>query len=156
MPFPFLAAAAVVSVGASIFGGISAKKDSDAAAKQQEELARANAKYIGQEGAEQTRRTLFEQKQVRGTVQAISAGTGLGGGRSRSAYQQMMLAQHGKELDWIKKSVTSRQDIAIRGGGMAADATRAAGSAALFGGIGSAIGTIGSAAAGGAFGSNIT
>lgn len=165
MPFPILAVAAGVSAAASIFGGISANKNAKASAKAQRKLAgeqitlgRMNIANIRAEGTETLRKTDFEQGQIEGTTQAISAASGLGG-KSRDVYMQMMHREHKREIDWIGKSIKSKSDIAWQETMVAskatllgAKATKAQGTASLFSGISNAAGTIISAVPAGGFG----
>lgn len=152
MPFPILAAAAVVSAGASIFGGISANSAAKKSAASQRELGRLNQKYIVSETIEKERRTKAEQQQIQGQTRARIGASGLSGGATRTNYMQEMAAEHSKQLDWLHKSGYDRATIATWGGNIAADATLASGQASLFGGISSGIGALGSAHNSGAFG----
>lgn len=141
MALPLLLAGA--SAGLSLFGGMSARSDAQDAARQQRELGILNAGYIREEGAEQLRRREFTMDRVEGRTSALNAASGLGG-KSQQLYFKEMKKQHGYELDWMRKSTESRAKIAKKGGGLAADQTLAAGNAAMWGGIGGALKSIGS------------
>lgn len=131
-----------VSAAASLFGGMSARSDSRAAAAQQIALAKQSSRYIGEEGAENLRRREFQIGQTQSMTQALSAASGLGG-VSRNRYMDTMKREHQYETDWMRKSTKSRQKIAKMGGQMAADATIAGGNAAMWQGIGGAVNTLG-------------
>lgn len=130
------------SAAVSLFGGMSARKDARAAAAQQRELGKQSAQYIRDEGAESLYRKQYAFGQTESMTKALSAASGVGG-VSRNRYSESMKREHTRELDWMKKSTDSRAKIAKLGGQMAADATIASGNAAMWGGIGGAVGSIG-------------
>ena len=139
MVFPWLAVAAISSIGSSLYG---AKQASDAG-KDAEALGRLNASYIGEETAEQTRRLRFEQKRTTGRARLGIAASGFRSGEesmgaSSRAYLSTLKSVQEQELAWLGKSGSSRAEIA-RKGGQAAGAELKASSYGMYGqAIGSA------------------
>lgn len=117
--------------GTEFINEVTGKNAADKLAEQQRILGEINAKFIGEEGAELQRRSQaqfdMDFAQVKGAIGAsgIIADTG-----TSKLFLEEMTKSFQAELAWDKKSVASRQEIAIAGGGIAAQTTEAAGRAA--------------------------
>ena len=113
----------VAGVGfvSSLFGSSQKRK----AAKEAKQLGIANAANIKMESEEEARRLRLAQEQTTGKAKLGIAASGFRSGKksmggSHKAYLANLKSVQQSELDWIAKSSRSRQDIARRGGNVAA------------------------------------
>lgn len=121
----------ILDSGTEFINEATGKNAADKLAEQQRILGEINARFIGEEGAELQRRSKaqfdLDYAQVKGAIGAsgIIADTG-----TSKLFLKEMTKSFQAELAWDKKSVASRQEIAIAGGGIAAQTTEAAGRSA--------------------------
>ncbi len=114
---------ATAIAGASFVTSLYGASQQRKAGKQSKELGRENAAFIAMESAEEARRLLLSQEQVRGTAKHRIAASGFRSGKdsmgaSHKAYLTNLKSVQEGELDWLKKSSLSRQKIAELGGQM--------------------------------------
>lgn len=140
-------AMSIFSGAMAIKGGMDAKSDAKRAAANQERMGRENAVMIEAEGKEQQRRAQIAQDKVAGEQRAranASGTTGAGSG-SQATFIADEEDKFQTEIDWLKKSTASQSRLSKTGASNAASVTRSQGDAAMWGGLSSGIGTIGSA-----------
>ena len=138
-------AVAIIGAVYSIYSGMQEKKASKAAAKEQEAMAARNAALSEAETREEAARMQQAKDEQMAKSRAKAAASGVQTGGSMDIF---MGAQDDKlrgEIDWLKKSGSSRADLIRQGGAFAASQTRQQGSTALASGIAGAIGGLGSA-----------
>lgn len=82
------------------------------AAEMARELAALNVKAIGEETAETVRRKGKEFARTESLGTARAAASGLKTSGSIDEYLSEMASEHGKEIEWTKKSGKSKQEIA--------------------------------------------
>lgn len=98
--------------------GYSAGKEAEAAAR---DLAASNARFIGLEAAEMERRQTEQFKaDLSGVKGAIGASGIIADTGTSKLFLEEMTKSFQKEMDWSKVATESRQEIAIKGGGIAA------------------------------------
>lgn len=128
----------------TIYGAVSSKQESDKQAADQEraaaaaeDLGRQNAAASEAELQETIRRTSKEMSAKEATARARAVASGVKGGSLLDTVTGLEI-EHGRQLDWMKRSGETRQDILLAGGASAADigrstasATRAKGTANL-------------------------
>ena len=128
----------------TVYGLVSSKQASDKQAADQERAAAAaedlgiqNAAAAESELQESMRRTKMEQSSTEATARARAAASGIVGGSMTDAITGM-ITEHGRQLNWMKRSGESQQKILLAGGASAgaigrsaADVTRAKGTAGL-------------------------
>ena len=136
MALPWLA----IAGGAKFLGGLFGGSSSRRAAKEAAVLGEANAQYIQQETAEQTKRLQFSQGRTRATTRATFAASGFRSGKksqggSQRAFMATLKQVQRQELDWLSRSGASRADIARRGGQAESSRLKAQGTGQIFSGI---------------------
>lgn len=134
-----------IVAGAAIkgIGAIRGRKASKKAAREQEAIARENAALERKEVQEALRRTGETFHRLEQTTTARAAASGLGG-TTPQRYIDVMKQTHASELAWMEKSGMSRAAIMEREGRAAASITRAQGTANMWSGLGSAVGSLAS------------
>lgn len=81
------------------------------AAQAARELGEKNAEFTEQETAEQVRRKEGAARYKEGMAQAQAAASGIKTSGSTDLYLSEMMAEHKREVDWVKKSGKSRAGI---------------------------------------------
>jgi hypothetical protein len=128
----------------TVYGAVTSKQESDRQADDQEraaiaaeDLGRQNAAAAESELQETMRRTKRDQSAKEGTARARAAASGIKGGSMTDAITGL-ITEHGRQLDWMKRSGKAQQEIILAGGAgaaavgrSAASATRAKGTAGL-------------------------
>lgn len=115
--------------------GVSAVQQVEAAGDAKR-AARANARALEAETAEEARRLKKEQASQESKSRALAAASG-GGGQSQTSFMESQKKEHANELDWLKRSGSSRASSARAGGSLAAKQ-----------GYAGAVGTVASAVSG--------
>jgi hypothetical protein len=113
------------SLGDSVSGvwdDITGQTAADEAAANSRNLAEANARFIGLESTEMDRRATKQFENDKAMVKGAMASSGILTDTGTSElFLDEMTKSFKKEMDWNKVSKESRQEIAIKGGGIAAD-----------------------------------
>lgn len=128
-----------------ILGAVTGKQGADQGAAQSEQLARENALMIEAEGREEERRATEENVSAQAEMRAKSAASGVTDEGSHQIYMTSEQEKFDKDIDWLRKSSTSRANLERKQGRAAARSMKSQGKAGLWGGIGSAVTGLGSA-----------
>lgn len=132
---------AVIMAVAAVASGVMSYKASATAAKQQKNIAEANAQRIAAEKAEQLRKMQLDQDRTLSQARAAAAASGVSVEGTQKTYIEQMRESFKAEQDWLRSASTSQQAITRAEGSMQAGITRAQGTAALVGSIGRAGGS---------------
>ena len=139
-----MAAASIVSGIFSLVSAFGAKDDAKSAARDQERISRENAMNIESEGREQERRARIEQTEAEAAQRARVGASGLKGSGSQATFMLGEEEKFMQEIDWLRKSTSSKAGYERSAGKLAADTTRRKGDAAFYSGLGGAAGDFGS------------
>ena len=108
--------------GASAIYELSGIEEAKKAEADARSLAQSNARFIGLEAAEMERRATEQFESDKGQIKGTMAASGIITETGTSKlFLEEMTASFQKEMDWSKVSTESRQEIAIKGGNIAAD-----------------------------------
>ena len=124
---------AVTSVIGAIGGALGGRKS----AKNAKKGGEAAASFIRAEGAEQERRTVRGQDQLRGGTMAAIGASGIHNTGSTNAYVKDMEAEFGREISWMRESTAKRAYAAKKGANVQASNLKSTATTGLLTGIGS-------------------
>ena len=140
------AGVAAISAGVGIYSAVSAKNEADAGAAEAEKAARENALMIEAEGLEEERRARKENQDAQAEMRARSAASGVTSEGSPKIYMDDEQMAFENDIAWLQKSTASRAKQQRKQGKSEFDTLTARGNARLWGGIGSSVGQLGTAA----------
>jgi len=141
-----VAVGAIVGAAASAYSAVSAKDTAGAAAENAEQAARENALMIEAEGLEEERRARQENQDSQAEMRARAAASGVTSTGSPKIYMDDEQMSFENDIAWLQKSTASRAKQQRKQGKSEFDTLTARGNARLWGGIGSSVGQLGTAA----------
>jgi len=143
-----IAAAVIGAVGAGVsaYSAVSSKDAADAGAVDAEQAARENALMIEAEGLEEEQRARRENQDSQAEMRARSAASGVTSEGSPKIYMNDEQMAFENDIAWLQKSTASRAKQQRKQGKSEFDTLTARGNARLWGGIGSSVGQLGTAA----------
>lgn len=140
-----LAGVSAIAGIVGLVGGITGKQQASAGASETERLGRENAMLIEAEGKEEERRATEENMQAQAQMRAMSASTGTTGEGSQQIYMTAEQEKFDKDIDWLRQSTSKKADLERRQAGITARSLKSQGKSGLWGSIGGAVGSIGTA-----------
>jgi len=137
-PYTFYWIMTAIGVGASLLGGIKAKRDANKGAQDIEALGRQNIGMVSQEEKETLRRMDYTQEQVMGQSKAQISASGMKMEGSTQRYMQELEKNYGNERNWIATQAQSQKDRIRLDASTQSRSLRNQGSSALLQGVGQA------------------
>lgn len=128
---PFMMFAAGVTL-LGVVGDYQMYKESKSRAAQVEQIARENARLQRMEAEEAERRMRREQAEKEGLAKARAAASGYRENKSAALYLQDMVKEHDKEIEWIRLSTRTKENIIMQEAAIEASAIREQGKASLW------------------------
>lgn len=126
-----------------LVGGMQQKSAANRAANEQHEIDTENIRLEGLETDETIRRQGIRDERMEGTVKTQVGASGFKSGSSLDSYIQTLEAEHQSDIDWMRTSGASRQDLMTRDADARRSQSRDKASANFLGSIGSSFSSIG-------------
>lgn len=139
------AAAPAIMIASAAVGAVahlSAAERFDESGEEARALAERNAALIEAESREEGRRLRFQAEKEQSLARARAAASGITMAGSPGLHLAEMEQVLGDELDWLRRSSESRQDIMRRTGGYQRDIAQARGMGARLGAVQSVLGGV--------------